>query len=237
MNGNAYNGKNQLKRMEMVFKNHSYSFNINPEVYDFKIPNRVNVHYTKGGAIVDLFGSGLKELSIVGTTGYSDSQGNKDYGYRKFLELKKAMLDVMDDIKEGKEVKDFLNFYNHTDGDAYVTVPIRLNISRNVNQPLIFKYDIQLYVLRRVGDGVESPELQVIGNPLGSPNTVTSTITDRDVVEKGDSAKTNFSSTNVIEVSKDKAKKDGKEKIKTVVINVSKPTTLTAKANKTTTNI
>lgn len=220
MNGNAYNGRNKIKRMEMVFKNHSYLFNINPEVYDFKIPNRVNVHYTKGGAIVDLFGSGLKELSIVGTTGYSDSRGNKDFGYKKFLELKKAMLDVMDDIKDGKEVKDFLNFYNHTDGEAYVTVPIRLNISRNVNQPLIYKYDIQLYVLRRVGDPPGGAELQVIGNPLKSPSTVADTVTDRNVVEKGESQANNFSETNVQAAVQ--SRKQAPKKAKKVVINVRK---------------
>lgn len=207
MNGNAYNGLNQIKRMEMVFKNKSYIFDLNPEVYDFKIPNRVNVHYTKAGAIVDLFGSGLKELSIVGTTGYKGNSNDKNHGYRKFLELKRTMQEVMDDIEDGRPVKDFLLFYNHTDFDAYVTVPIRLNISRNVNQPLIYKYDIQLYVLRRVGDPTDSPNLQVVGNPLGSPNTVSKTVDDRDIVEKGDTAETKFSQENKDEAKKDKTKK------------------------------
>lgn len=207
MNGNGYDGVNQVKRMEMVFKNQSYVFDLNPEVYDLKIPNRVNVHYTKAGAIVDLFGSGLKELSIVGTTGFKGTTNSNNHGYSKFLELKRTMQGVMDDIEDGRPVKDFLLFYNHTDFDAYVTVPIRLNISRNVNQPLIYKYDIQLYVLRRVGDPAESPNLQVVGNPLGSPNTVSQTIDDRDIVEKGDTAETKFSQINLDEARKDEKKK------------------------------
>ena len=207
MNGNGYDGVNQVKRMEMVFKNQSYIFDLNPEVYDLKIPNRVNVHYTKAGAIVDLFGSGLKELSIVGTTGFKGTTNNNNHGYTKFLELKRTMQGVMDDIKDGRPVKDFLLFYNHTDFDAYVTVPIRLNISRNVNQPLIYKYDIQLYVLRRVGDPAGSPNLQVVGNPLGSPYTVSQTIDDRDIVEKGNPADTKFSQVNLDEAKKDEKKK------------------------------
>lgn len=207
MNGNGYDGVNQVKRMEMVFKNQSYIFDLNPEVYDLKIPNRVNVHYTKAGAIVDLFGSGLKELSIVGTTGFKGTTNNNNHGYTKFLELKRTMQGVMDDIKDGRPVKDFLLFYNHTDFDAYVTVPIRLNISRNVNQPLIYKYDIQLYVLRRVGDPAGSPNLQVVGNPLGSPNTVSQTIDDREIVEKGNPADTKFSQVNLDEAKKDEKKK------------------------------
>lgn len=197
LNGNAYDGINRLKRMELEYKNQSYVFDLNPETYDLKIPNRVNVHYTKVGAVVDLFGSGLKELNIVGTTGYKGTGKDPAHGYKKFLSLKKTMLTVMDDIRDGRPVKDFLNFYNHTDGEAYVTIPIRLNISRNVNQPLIYKYDIQLYVLRRVGDAVESPEIQVIGNPLESPKTITITVRDRDVIEKFDTNDTKFSKVNL----------------------------------------
>ncbi len=197
LNGNAYDGVNRLKRMELEYKNQSYVFDLNPETYDLKIPNRVNVHYTKVGAVVDLFGSGLKELNIVGTTGYKGTGKDPAHGYKKFLSLKKTMLTVMDDIRDGRPVKDFLNFYNHTDGEAYVTIPIRLNISRNVNQPLIYKYDIQLYVLRRVGDAVESPEIQVIGNPLESPKTITITVRDRDVIEKLDTNDTKFSKVNL----------------------------------------
>lgn len=193
LNGNAYSGRNTIKRMEMEYKGSSYVFDLNPETYDLKIPNRVNVHYTKVGAVVDLFGSGLKELNIVGTTGYKGTGEDREHGYRKFLALKQTMLGVMDDIADGSQVKDFLNFYNHTDGEAYVTVPIRLNISRNVNQPLIYKYDIQLYVLRRVGDPVESPNIQVIGNPLRSPDTVTITVKKRDKVEKYDTDNSMFS--------------------------------------------
>lgn len=197
LNGNAYDGINRLKRMELEYKNQSYVFDLNPETYDLKIPNRVNVHYTKVGAVVDLFGSGLKELNIVGTTGYKGTGKDPAHGYKKFLSLKKTMLTVMDDIRDGRPVKNFLNFYNHTDGEAYVTIPIRLNISRNVNQPLIYKYDIQLYVLRRVGDAVESPEIQVIGNPLESPKTITITVRDRDVIEKFDTNDTKFSKVNL----------------------------------------
>lgn len=207
MNGNAYDGINELKRMEMVYKDLSYVFDLNPETYDFKIPNRVNVHYTKGGAIVDLFGSGLKELNITGTTGFRGTSKDNQHGYKRFLELKKLTLGVMDDIRDGRPVKDFLNFYNHTDGEAYVTVPIKLNISRNVNQPLIYKYDIQLYVLRRVGDPETSSSLQVIGNPLGSPNTASMTIKDRIIIEDGDVSGIRFSKENLDEAKTDKIEK------------------------------
>lgn len=182
-NGNA-NGTRQLARMELQFKNLSYEFTINPEVYDLKMQNKINLQYTKGGAFIDAFGEGIKELSIVGTTGFKGTDKDPEHGYNKFVELKRLIETNMNDVEFGKEITEFLKFYNHTDGEAYVCVPIRMNLSRNVNQPLLYKYDIALYAIRRVGDPVPKANIQVVGNPLGTPKTKDETIKDRDKVEK-----------------------------------------------------
>lgn len=182
-NGNA-NGTRQLARMELQFKNLSYEFTINPEVYDLKMQNKINLQYTKGGAFIDAFGEGIKELSIVGTTGFKGTDKDPEHGYNKFVELKRLIETNMNDVELGKEITEFLKFYNHTDGEAYVCVPIRMNLSRNVNQPLLYKYDIALYAIRRVGDPVPKANIQVIGNPLGTPKTKNETMKDRDKVEK-----------------------------------------------------
>lgn len=182
-NGNA-NGTRQLARMELEFKGQSYAFTINPEVYELKISNKINLQYTKVGAFIDAYGEGIKELSIVGTTGFKGNKKDPEEGYNKFVEFKKLIERSMNDIKFGEEIKDFLKFYNHTDGEAYVCVPIRLGLSRNVNQPLLYKYDLSLYAIRRVGDPVPKADVQVVGNPLGTPKTKDETIKDRDRVEK-----------------------------------------------------
>lgn len=183
MNGNA-NGTRQLARMEMEFKGQSYKFTLNPEVYELKISNKLNLQYTKVGAFIDAYGEGIKELSIIGTTGFKGNKKDANEGYNKFVEFKKLIERSINDIKFGEEVKEFLKFYNHTDGEAYVCVPIRMGISRNVNQPLLYKYDLSLYAIRRVGDPTPKADIQVIGNPLGTPSTKNETIKDRDNVEK-----------------------------------------------------
>ena len=183
MNGNA-NGSTQLKRMEMEYKGINYQFTINPEVYEIKLQNRMNITYTKAGAFIDLFGEGIKEITISGTTGFKSTTDDKEHGYKKFVELKKLTETNFNDVEDGREVKDFLNFYNHTDGEAYVTVPGRLSIFRNVNQPLVYKYDILLYAIRYVGNPAPTQNIQVIGNELGTPTTGSETVKDRDNVEK-----------------------------------------------------
>lgn len=183
-NGNA-NGTRQLARMELEFKGQSYAFTINPEVYELKLSNKINLQYTKVGAFIDAYGEGIKELSIIGTTGFRGNKKDPEEGYNKFVEFKKLIERSMNDVKFGEELKDFLKFYNHTDGEAYVCVPIRLGLSRNVNQPLLYKYDLSMYAIRRVGDPVPKANIQVVGNPLGTPSTKDETVNDRDKVEKG----------------------------------------------------
>lgn len=165
MNGNS-NGKHSLKRMELVFKDNSYVFTLNPHQYDLKIPNRVNLVYTKGGAFIDMFGEGIKELNISGITGFKGSTNDADHGYKQFLALKKLITDNMNNVADGKRVDedDLVRFYNHTDGEAYMTVPIKMSIMRNVNEPLLFKYDLSFYVIQRVGDARANDEVQTLSN-------------------------------------------------------------------------
>ena len=61
MNGNA-NGLNTLKRMELEFKGESFMFTLNPQQYEIKMQNRMNLVYTKAGAFIDLFGEGIREI-------------------------------------------------------------------------------------------------------------------------------------------------------------------------------
>lgn len=195
MNGNANDGKKRLKRIELEFKNVSYIFTINPENYDKKLQNRMNLTYTKGGAFIDLFGQGVTEISFSGTTGFTGGTEDKDHGYKKIVALQKLLEDNFKNVEDGQEITDFLNFYNHTDDEAYVTVPNKISIMRNVNQPLLYKYDLMLYAIRRVNDPKPTSDIQVTGNPLSVSETASKTIEDRKSVEESQSPV--FTSSNI----------------------------------------
>lgn len=202
MNGNS-NGLTQLKRMEIEFKGTSYTFTINPEQYEIKIPNRVNATYTKAGVFLDLFGEGLREITVSGITGFKSQTKDPEHGYKQFLALKKIIQDNFRDIEDGRPVTDFVMFYNHTDGEGYATVPIRLSIMRNVNQPLLYRYDLNFYIIRDANAAKDnSSENQQIGNPMGTPNTGIRTVEDRLMKEKS-GMDINFSSKNLEELSKE----------------------------------
>lgn len=202
MNGNS-NGLTQLKRMEIEFKGTSYTFTINPEQYEIKIPNRVNATYTKAGVFLDLFGEGLREITVSGITGFKSQTKDPEHGYKQFLALKQIIQDNFRDIEDGRPVTDFVMFYNHTDGEGYATVPIRLSIMRNVNQPLLYRYDLNFYIIRDANAAKDnSSENQQIGNPMGTPNTGIRTVEDRLMKEKS-GMDINFSSKNLEELSKE----------------------------------
>ena len=191
--------------MEIEFKGTSFEFETNPEQYEVKIQSRVNLTYTKMGAFIDKFGEGVKEITLSGTTGFKGSARDPNHGYNKYKALKSIMESEMQDVEDGKEIKDFMTFYNHTDGEGYVVVPIRISLFRNVNQPLLYKYDMAFYAIRNAGDPVPTQAIQVIGNPLGTPTTASETVKDRDEIEKGGTEDTKFTETNKV-----KAKEDSK---------------------------
>lgn len=205
-NGNAYNGINKLSRFEFEFKGSSYPFTINPERYDIDIPSRTNVTYTKAGAFVELFGEGLKEISLEGTTGLTGGTDDKNHGYEKMMSLKKLLRDNFQNIEDGRPVEDYLIFFNHTDGDAWVTIPTKLRILRHKDQPLYYKYDIHLYAIRGLGEPEPTSNIQMVGDPVGTPSTFTQTVKDREKEKDGEKPEKTFSISYHAKKSKNPAK-------------------------------
>jgi hypothetical protein len=176
--GNANGNGKTLKRIEFEFKGKSYKFALNPEAYTQSEGGRVTVTQTKGGANVEFFGSALAEISFSGTTGFKNRTTNRDSGYEKFKELRDLVKSVYDNITDGKEVtdEDLLKFYNFTDNEYFYTVPDKFNMSRSKSNPLMYKYEIHLFCIRKLGQAATPNTIQKIGNPLGVQATYNKTL-------------------------------------------------------------
>lgn len=171
--GNQNTSKKTLKRMEFVFKDLSYKFTLNPESYSQTENGRVTVTQTKGGAFVELFGKAIAEITISGTTGFKNGTNDADNGYKKFKALRDLIKKTYDNITDGKQVtdRDLLWLYNYTDNEYYKTVADKFELLRNKSQPTLYKYDIHLYIIRRIGESAPSTEVETIGNPTKVENT------------------------------------------------------------------
>lgn len=174
--GNANTSSKTLKRLEFVFKGQTYKFVLNPETYTQSEPGRVTVTQTKGGAFVEAFGSGLIEVTIQGHTGFKNRTSRAESGYEKFKELRDIIKSVYDEVEDGVEIKDFLLLYNYTDNEYFVTYPDKFELTRSKSQPLLYKYNIHLYVIRNIGDPEPDESVTIIGNPLGVETTYDTTI-------------------------------------------------------------
>lgn len=74
---------------------------------------------------------------------------------------------------------------------------------RNVNQPLLYRYDLNFYIIRDANAAKDnSSENQQIGNPMGTPNTGIRTVEDRLMKEKS-GMDINFSPKNLQELSEE----------------------------------
>jgi len=148
-----------------------YLLLINPETYRKSNPIRAIVTQTQGGGWEDNVGMGLPTIAIQGTFGFlgtlqggpgiSINSDEKD-GWGLAMELEATFLDFYDRFgtynSYGSRTPDpvdpnhlpELRFYNYTDADFYVVQVDRFDLSRSVQRKLLYQYDIQLKVLRRV---------------------------------------------------------------------------------------
>ena len=173
--GNRNTGSKTLKRMEFTFKGKSYKFTLNPDTYTQTEDGRVTVTQTKGGAFVEVFGAAIAEITISGTTGFKNGTGNAEDGYKKFKELRDLIKKVYSNITDGRQITDddLLWFYNYTDNEYYKTIPDKFELSRSKSQPTLYKYDIHMYCIRRIGQSAPSTEVDTIGNPIIVEKTTT----------------------------------------------------------------
>lgn len=174
--GNKNSSSKTLKRIEFEFNGKTFKFLLNPDTYEQTETNRMNITHTKMGAYIEAFGANIVEISISGTTGLKNNTSDSESGYKKFKELRDLIKSVYDNVKDGQEITKFLNFYNFTDNEYYVTYPDKFNLSRSKSQPLLYKYSIHLYCIRRIGEAAKKVVSTNVSNPLKVENTVASTV-------------------------------------------------------------
>ena len=174
--GNKNSSSKTLKRIEFEFNGSTFKFLLNPDTYEQTETNRMNITHTKMGAYIETFGANIVEISISGTTGLKNNTSNSESGYKQFKALRGLIKSVYDNVSDGQEITEFLNFYNFTDNEYYVTYPDKFTLSRSKSQPLLYKYSIHLYCVRRIGEPANKVITTTVENPLKVENTVISTV-------------------------------------------------------------
>lgn len=166
--GNQVKG-NKLSRMRLKWKDFDYYFAVNPEDYTQAEPNKATVTQTKGGAWIDAWGEGIKEITIKGTTGVTaarahDGVANMDAGYQRWKSLRNMIQNVYDDVQDGGDVE-LMEFYNFTDNEYFYVYPAQggIELLRNKSRPHIYQYTLHLWAVRRIGQPlIQRP---VLGDP------------------------------------------------------------------------
>lgn len=164
--GNQAAGRSLL-RMKIAWKGQEYSFSVNPEDYTQSEPNKATVTQTKGGAWIDAWGEGIKEITIKGTTGWRGHGSDQDLGFRRWKELRDLIQSVYDDVQDGQKVE-LMEFCNYTDAEFFYVYPAQggIELFRNKARPYIYQYTLHLWAVRRR----DQPEVehQVLGDPVKS---------------------------------------------------------------------
>lgn len=146
-------GKNQLERMEFAYSGGSYKFNINPQNMTMTQPHRSSVIKTQSTYVIDDFNDDVQTIRMAGTTGGLRMGGESAIMYMwKFLDGYSNQTPSY-----GQAPREPLTFYNHTENYAFsvVLAPEGYEISRSIDSPLNWNYEINLIVIGYAGSNVD----------------------------------------------------------------------------------
>lgn len=154
-----------------------YRFKVNPQQYKHSKPQRVSVLKTKSDIVVEDFGTDLETITFSGTTGFKRDSSGKT-GEQKLRELEEFIEYYANLGGDGNVSPNELVFHNFTENLSYVVHLDKsgLELSRDVETPILFNYALHLVVLRSASTPSEretvDPELgNIQSRVVGSNST------------------------------------------------------------------
>lgn len=126
---------------------------VNPQDMSIEEPARISAQQTLGGAYVTHFGEGLHIITLSGTTGFGaryNATGSLTDGY---TELKNLRDKVYRDFVKSKDTSIEMFWYNWEDEQYYKVVPNSFRLSRNQSEPTLYRYEIRMTAVAKVGAG------------------------------------------------------------------------------------
>lgn len=176
---------NQNKRIALHFSDKDGNFNdnlsdiyrfaVNPENYTWEMPQRSTLIKTKSDIIIEDFGKDIETISFSGTTGFKKVYSNGKFrtGQERMEQLK-AMLTTFANSSGGSgNTPSQMKLYNRTDEvfKLVTLAPQGFKITRDVEKPLLFNYELVLYV---IGEAWENGDNAKVDPELGNRNPSTS---------------------------------------------------------------
>lgn len=131
----------------------SLNLALRPEDLTRGDPSRLNVQQTLGGAWGDNFGPGVPTINISGHTGWRPAAGTGEDGMARFHSLKNLVFDQWhtlraNAVQTGRD-PDLVQliFADALDEFTVVVAPGQFVLRRSRSRPLLFQYQIHMFVL------------------------------------------------------------------------------------------
>lgn len=150
----AQGGGTTLDRLVLQFiypnnNNNFYYFQVNPENYEEVYPQRSTAFKTRSNFVVEDFGPGPGTISFSGTTGFQRVNGRD--GAQRMLDLQRELeaFSSAGGIGTGASPNRRMVLYNNTDNKEFEVAisPEGYSIKRSVDEPLLYRYDLELFNL------------------------------------------------------------------------------------------
>lgn len=145
---------------------------VNPQDMSVAEPARINPQQTLGGAYVAKFGQGLHQITLGGITGYNarrNAEGIMTDGYEEIKNFRDKVYRYFL-TNESSQVEMF--WYNWEDEEYYKVVPTSFRIMRNVSQPLLYRYELAMTAIEKIGVNKKPTRASNMGDRLSFAEAV-----------------------------------------------------------------
>lgn len=155
-----------------------YQFYVSPESISVEVPSRVAVYQSiLGNTYIDHLGQGVSSISLAGTTAFKGKHGI-GFGYAQYAILRQIIDLYNEECRAGNarsvRLRLALKFPDSPDYGEWDVTLRNYVLSRNVAQPLLFRYQLTLLCLgknsQEIGVDIEPRLLQEL--PLVSADII-----------------------------------------------------------------
>ncbi|NBS88416.1 hypothetical protein EBS67_00125 [bacterium] len=155
-----------------------YQFYVSPESISIEVPSRVAVYQSiLGNTYIDHLGQGVSSISLAGTTAFKGKHGI-GFGYAQYAILRQIIDLYNEECRAGNarsvRLRLALKFPDSPDYGEWDVTLRNYVLSRNVAQPLLFRYQLTLLCLgknsQEIGVDIEPRLLQEL--PLVSADII-----------------------------------------------------------------
>lgn len=139
----------------------TFHMDLLPETYAVDHPAKATITQTRGTGFVDFFGLGHGQITMSGTTGYTERPNpNKSAitddttdGFERWQSFRDFFERFFLYVTADPGITYYMHFLNWTENDYFIVWPTsKPQLQRNIQQPLLYRYSLAVTLIAKLAE-------------------------------------------------------------------------------------